>query len=267
MFPSLALAALVAFAPAQAGALNFTNVRNTYGQMGPTRASSKFLPGDILFIAYEIEGMTIAEDGRTQYSTQLELCDKDGKSLNKFEPRDALDFIPLGGGRIPAQAYVTIGVDQPPGEYLAKIYVVDKTAKVTKTLERKFEVTAPDFGIVNIFASTDKSGSNPTPTTGVVSQTIYVYFSVVGFKREGDKNQPKLHVEMTTVDEAGKPTLGKPVVYDIVQADEKIPTYPFIFSLPMTRPGKFAVRLSCTDKITGKTATLDLPVLVLAADK
>ena len=268
MFPSIALAALMAISPAQAGALNITNVRNTYGQLGPTRANSKFLPGDVLYLTYDIEGMTVGEDGRVQYSTLLEVFNKDGKSLiEQKEPAERLEFIPLGGGRIPAQAFITIGVDQPAGEYTAKVIVTDKVSKATKTIERKFEVSAPEFGLVGVYAGADDRGSNPAPTTGVIGQTIFIFYSSVGFKRDAVKNQPNMHFEMMPFDEAGKPTLGKAISHDVTAADEKLPTYPLRFALPLTRPGKFTVRLSCTDKLTGKTATLELPVLVIAADK
>jgi hypothetical protein len=266
MFPSLALAALVALVPAQPAALNLTNVRNTYGQLGPTRASSKFLPGDVVFLAYDIEGVTVGEDGRVQYSTQLEVFDKDAKSLFKQDPAERLEFIPLGGGRIPAQAFITIGVDQPAGEYTAKVVVTDKVSKQSKTLERKFEVAPGEFGLVGVYASADDRGSNPAPTTGVVGQTIFIFYSAVGFKRDEKKN-PNMQFEMTPLDDAGKPTLGKPISHVVTFADEKLPTYPLRFALPLTRPGKFSVRLSCTDKISGKTATMELPVLVIAAEK
>jgi hypothetical protein len=39
------------------------------------------------------------------------------------------------------------------------------------------------------------------------------------------------------------------------------------YPVPFTRPGKFAVRLTATDKLTKKTASVDVPVTVLPADK
>jgi len=35
----------------------------------------------------------------------------------------------------------------------------------------------------------------------------------------------------------------------------------------MSRPGKFSIRLSCTDIVTKKTVSVDLPVTVIAGEK
>ena len=35
----------------------------TVGELGPARPSAKLLPGDILFIGYDINGLTIEPDG------------------------------------------------------------------------------------------------------------------------------------------------------------------------------------------------------------
>src|SRR5689334_10313128 len=46
MIGTLAAAAALALAPGQSGALNLTNVRPTYGELGATRTDNRYLPGD-----------------------------------------------------------------------------------------------------------------------------------------------------------------------------------------------------------------------------
>ena len=102
MFTTLALAAAT-LAPAQppAGSLQLNNVRLTQGELGPARKDSKLLPGDVLFIAFDIDGLTIDPDGKTVYTIGMEVTD----AANKFcllytspSPRD------ISGSRMPSSA-------------------------------------------------------------------------------------------------------------------------------------------------------------------
>ena len=116
MLYSLALAALTA-TPAQGGELKLTNVRMTVGELGPPRQSSKLLPGDVLFIGYEINGLAIEGDGTAKYKMSMEVIDGAGKAIFKQDPRELVDFVPLRGNTLPARAFITIGLDQDPGNY------------------------------------------------------------------------------------------------------------------------------------------------------
>src|SRR5262245_9328560 len=133
MFYSLALAALTV-SPAQAGELKLTNVRLTIGELGPTRPSNKYLPGDIAFVGYDITGLTIEPDGVAKYKMSMEVADGSGKTIFKQDPRELNDFVPLRGNSIPARAYVTIGLDQDPGTYTCKVTVEDPKTKGKDTL-------------------------------------------------------------------------------------------------------------------------------------
>ena len=269
MSPSMLVAALLAFAPGQAptGSLDITNVRNTYGVLGPTRANSKLIPGDILFVSYDIDGITVDKDGRVHYSMLMEVLDKSGKATLKQDPFEKIELVPLGGSRVAARAFVTLGVDHPAGEFTMKVAVTDKANKATTTLERKFEVLPPDFGIVAVYGSLDERGQTAAPTTGVVGQAIFINYTAVGFKRDPEKKQPNLRFEMIPLDENSKPLMSKALFHEGVDLDEKLPNYTVRFLLPMSRPGKFTIRVSCTDLVTKKTASVDLPVVVIAGEK
>ncbi len=270
MSPTLIVAALLALAPAQsAGKLEIANVRNTYGVLGPTRANSKLIPGDILFVSYDIEGIAISDEGRVHYSMVMEVVDKNGKATLKQDPFEKIELVPLGGNRVAARAFVTLGVDHPAGEFTMKVTVTDKSVKdkASATLERKFEVLPPDFGIVAIYASLDERGQTAAPTTGVVGQAVFINYTAVGFKRDPEKKQPNLRFEMIPLDENGKPLMAKALFHEGNDLDEKLPNYTVRFLLPLSRPGKFSIRLSCTDIVTKKTVSVDLPVTVIAGEK
>lgn len=266
MFCSLALAALTV-APTQGG-LKLANVRMTIGELGPPRASSKLLPGDVLFIGYDINGLTIDGDGTAKYTMAMEVQDTAGKPIFKQDPRDLADFVPLRGNVIPARAFITIGLDQDPGNYTCKITVTDPKSKSSDTLTTKFEVVKRDFGIVAVYASHDESGAFSAPTTGVVGQTIFVQFSVATFQRDPKTKQPNVEFQFQISDEKGNPALAKPRTHvqddkAVNKVDEKDGAFAMRFPLFMSRPGKFTVKITATDKVANKTVSYELPVSVL----
>lgn len=268
MFYSLALAAL-AVAPAQGGDLKLANVRMTIGELGPPRPSAKFLPGDVVFIGYDITGLAIGPDGMAKYKMAMEVSDGNGKSIFKQDARELDDFVPLRGSVIPARAFITIGLDQDAGTYTCKITVSDpKTKGKEDSLSVKFEVGKRDFGIVLVYPAYDELGRINAPTTGIVGQTIFVQFSVASFQRDPKTKQPNVQLEFQILDEKGSPILEKPRTHtqddkSPQQVDEKEGAFAMRFPVFMSRPGKFTVKITATDKVANKKFTYDLPMTVL----
>src|SRR5439155_24981058 len=186
--------ATLALAPAQqpTGGLEMKNVRLTVGELGPPRPSNKLLPGDLLFISYDIEGLSIEPDGTAKYTMAMEVLDAAGKPIIKQDPRELLDFVPLRGNRVPARAFVTIGLDQAAGACSCKITVTDPRTKASNSMTVKFEVLKRDFGIVAVYTTHDERAEYVAPTTGVVGQTIFVQFSVASFMRDPKTKQPNV---------------------------------------------------------------------------
>jgi hypothetical protein len=268
MFSTLALAAIMSLTPAQPATagpkLTLTNPKATFGELGTARPDSKLLPGDIYFLSFDIEGITVDKEGKVVYTMEMVVSDKTGKPILKQQPLEKNDFLPLGGTTLPARAYVSIGPDQAAGIYVCKLTVTDRATKQTSSVEKTFEVSAPDFGLVQVYSSCDDRGAIPAPQVGIVGQSIWVHFAVVGFERTKAARQPDLSVEMTVYDKSGKPTLQMPTIYDvnkdIPEADKGIPLR---FMLPMNRAGDFTVELKTTDKISKKISKVTLPFKVL----
>jgi len=271
MLATLALAAALTVTPAQAGELKLSNVRMTVGELGPPRKNDKLLPGDILFVGYDINGLPIEPNGVVKYKMSMEVVDSAGKSIFKQEPKELEDTIQLRGNSIPARAYVTIGIDQDAGNYTCKVSVEDPKSKAKDTLQVKFEVLKRDYGIVAVYATHDFPGQISAPTTGFVGQTLFFSLSIVGFQRDPKTKHPNVDLEFQILDEKGAPTLAKPILYtqdekSVTKVDEKDPAFAMRFPLFLSRPGKFTARFTATDKVAKKSATYELPVTILPAN-
>jgi hypothetical protein len=257
------LAALVLAQPANAQ-LTLSNIRTTFGELGETRNTTSHLPGDVLFVAFDIEGLTVNAESQCKYTMKLEVFDAKGGLSFKNEPVQRVDFVPLGGTVFPGRVYTRIGLDQPAGDYNMKLTVTDDATKASKGFERKFTVLPKDFGIVSVYYSIDEAGQIPAPTTGIVGQAYFIQFGIVGFGRDAKKKQPNLVVEMSILDEQGKPTTKAPLSTPIEGGlDEQAPGVNLRFLLPFTRAGKFQVKLKATDKVTNKSTTFDLPLTII----
>jgi hypothetical protein len=269
MWTTLAVAAALSWSPAQpAGALALSNDRITYGELGVLRADNKYLPGDVFFIAFDVENLKIDAIGKALFRMEMNITDAAGKSIFKQPPVDREEFLLLGGNTLPAHAFVAILLDQPPGTYNCKVTVTDRSTNQTASLDKKFDVLPKDFGLVQVFTAHDEPARFPAASAGVAGSMLWVHFSVVGFKRDDAKKEPNVLIEMRLTDEAGNPTLAKPTVLNFEKASDMAASLePFRLLLPLNRVGKFTLQLTATDKLTSKTSKITLPVTVLPAPK
>jgi len=257
-----ALLASLALGGADAGQLSLTNVRTTHGLLGPDRSKDQLLPGDSLFVSFDIEGIKTDSDGRARYSTGLEVTDRQGKVLYAREPHEREATLALGGSHLPAYAHVNIGLDQPPGQYRLKVTVKDVAGGSSQSFTRDVEVLPKAFGLVRLTTTAEHEGQVPCPMIGE-GQMVYIQCMAVGFARDANTKQPKVHVAMRILDDAGKPVLPKAVGGEAgAGVAEHGADIPIQFLLPVNRAGKFTVELKATDQVNNKTAALTFPLTV-----
>jgi hypothetical protein len=262
MWATLALTTALSLAPAQTGQLELKNVRPTYGILGQERKDTQLVPGDAFVLAYDIENLQVKEDGRVLYSMGMKLTKK-GKPKPEFEqaPEEKETNNTLGGSRLPSFAYVVIGTDTAPGEYTLEVTVVDRTARKSETLSRTFEVIEPKLGIVRLQLTTENG--RPAAPLGSPGETRVLNFELVGFALEPKKQQPNITVEMTILDEAGKPVHSKPYTGTTTEVTDEFKKHiPQQFILHLNRSGKFKLVLKATDTVGKKSVeqSLDLTV-------
>ncbi|HKI37614.1 MAG TPA: hypothetical protein VKA46_37505 [Gemmataceae bacterium] len=262
MLMTLPLLAALSMTPAQADGLALSDARVTYGILGPTRANTKFLPGDSLYLTFTINGIAADAEGKVLYSIGTEVTDAGGKSVFKspVQNRDVINA--LGGNEMPAFAQVAVGQQQPAGDYVLKVTVTDLAAKKSQVLEQKFEVLKPDFGLVRLSASADPDGQVPSGLL-TAGHSLWLSGAVVGFQRGAGAMQPNVTLELKVLDADGKPTVAKPfggtISKDVPAKDLALPIQ---FHVALNRPGKFTLELKATDQLAGKTATQSFPITV-----
>lgn len=253
--------AAAGLAPSHADGLTLTNVRATYGAPGLARPDNKLLPGDHVFVSFDIEGITVDADGRVLYSMTTEVLDAGGKTLFRQDPRDLETINALGGRTVPAYASLDVGLDSRPGKYTLKVTVTDRASKQSQGLSQTFEVLPKAFGLVRLTTTLDPEGR-----IGVSSfasgESLWIHCALVGFAR-GDK-QPNLIIELRVLDESGRPTTAKPFRGEI---NKDVPptalSVPAQFHVALNRPGKFTIQLKAMDQVSKKTAELSFPIQVL----
>jgi hypothetical protein len=266
MWTTLAvLAALGSTVSAEPSSLKLSRPRLTYGLHGPVRQSADLLPGDSLDIAYDIEGLAVAPSGEVEYSTVLEIFDKEGKSLFKQEGKPQKTILSLGGNQLPAMAHLDVGVASPAGKYKVQVTVNDLIGKRSQMFTQDVEVKPATFGIVRVTTTSNSEGTNPTAVPGR-GEALFVNFAVVNFQRRGDKQeQPHVTFEMQVFDAKGKPTTPKPLTGTVKEmVPVGAPAVPGQFFLSLNRAGTFRVVLKATCQISGKSAEVSFPLAVVS---
>lgn len=259
MWASLVLTA-VSLSPAQADGLTLTNIRATHGAPGIARKDNKLLPGDHVFVAFDIEGITVDKDGKVLYSMTTEVLDPNGKSLFRQDPRDLEVINALGGQTVPAYTQLDVGVGAPAGQYTLKVTVTDRATKQNQSFSRNFDVLPKAFGLVRLTTTLDQEAKVPVAAFAT-GETLWVNGALVGFER-GDK-QPNLNVELRVLDAKGEPTVAKPFT-GVINKDVPATalSVPVQFLVPLNRAGEFTVQLKATDKVSGKTTEISFPLTV-----
>jgi hypothetical protein len=276
MMTTLALVAALSLSPAQGSGLTLGNPRLTYGELGTTRPDNKYLPGDICFLSFDIEGLKVADTGMVRYSIAMEVFDSSNKSIFKQQPVEQDGLLPLGGSKLPGRAYVSIDLAQAPGIYTLRVSVIDMAPKMKepKTIEQKFEVLPKQFGMVAIYLSADQKGDVPAPLVGISGQMTWIHFVIIDFDRDKTTKQPSITLETVIYDKDRKPTLEKPMVTNIPSDPndpmqkimENQPGIPMRIPMPLNREGGYLIEIKCTDNLTKKTSKVYLPLRVYPAN-
>jgi hypothetical protein len=265
----LVLSAAITLAPAQGAPLTISNDRITFcGEFGPSRPNAKFLPGDLFFLAFDMENLKMDGSGKVQYSMGMEVFDSTNKSIFSVAPTNHEEYYPLGGGKVAARAYFDISTKWAPGMHTCKVTMTDRVNGASKTLEKPFEVLPPAFGMVAMLTSYDDKGEVAAPLMGFPGQALHLHFFVVGFSRDATTRQPHVVAEIRVLDQNDKPTIEQPLALMYNKGvEEKDAGLPFTFPLLLNRAGIYKLEVKADDKISGKSYKVSFPVTVAPSAK
>jgi hypothetical protein len=251
---------------ADARAVEFKNVRATYGPFGAARPTNKILPGEVYVLSFDVAGLTIDAKGVAKYTITLDVFDPKGKQIVPDKARVSKKAVVagLGGNTIPELAHVVIGVDQPIGKYKVVVTVEEEKEKgkgTKQSFTQEVEVLAQDFGMIHVVAQ----------SYGFVGQDYACQFSLVGWKRD-DKKLPNMVVTSKVLDEQGK-QIGDPVVTNIPKDFgpdfnwEKQELVPMQSTILLNRAGKYTVVVEARDELAKKTVKLTYDLKVIDTGK
>jgi hypothetical protein len=246
-------------------AVEFQNIRGTYGPFGAKRPDNKIMPGEVYMLNFDITGLSI--DGKTgacKYSLTLEVRDPKGKQIvpDKDKVQEKGVLVGLGGNVVPEVAHVVIGVDQPIGNYEVLVTVKDVATNSSKQFKQVLEVIPKAFGLIHVMA----------PSVGFVGQDYSADFSVVNMARD-KKSIPKVTIKTRALDASGKPTSIEPIISRIPEdmpSDLQWDRQELVRLTSrywLNRPGRFTIEIEATDEIAKKTIKFSYGLNVLEAGK
>jgi hypothetical protein len=267
MWTTLAFVAALGLGADDAGQLQLSNYRLTYGLMGAERTDAQFLPGDYYFATVDVLNLKSDKIGKVRYTLKMEIKNEKGEVVfGRDNPQELEAILSLGNGQVPVFVSWEIPPETPAGEYTMKLTVNDKSAKKAKSLTQKFEIIPKKFGLIRLGMLYNYRGFPPAPAIGVAGQSFVINFWALDFARDPSTKQPNVAVEMRIYDDKNRPTVADPFPGGFDKdVPENINLMEMQFLLELNRPGRYTVKLKADDKISSKKAELAFKIVVLEA--
>ncbi|HMP03571.1 MAG TPA: hypothetical protein PKC45_13825 [Gemmatales bacterium] len=262
------LTLLALFAPAAAQeTLSVQNARCTMGLFGPAMAAGRtVLPGDVVTLTFDVDGLKRDSEGRCRFSTTLQVEDSQGK-VHFADTSDSPTVGSLQGvGRVRHAVQVTIALNQTAGAYKLKLTVTDHLTKKDAKHEHTITVGQPEFGLVRTQMMTDPNSRQPSAPVGIVGQVLSISTVAVGFQFGGQGKEGHLSVEVMLQSADGKTLTEKPVKAEFANIPGGTTYLPLRFDVPLQKAGNYTLVVKATDQVTSKTATLSMPIRILETE-
>jgi hypothetical protein len=259
----LVFAVLLGFSSSLRAELKLENVRFTYGELGPARADSKVLPGEMLTLAFTMTGLAKDDAGNMNIVLSGELLNGEGKSVAKTPAKTIKSLVALGGDETPGILNFSLPADFAAGKYVVRGVVKDSLAGTEAQTEKPIEVLPPQLGLVRLHLANDAEGQSASGGNVTVGQAVHIQCVAIGFSHK-DK---RIHLtgSMRILDAAGKDMYPNPVSFSLSQeVADNINQATFKFAASANRAGRFMIQIEAHDKIADKTVTQEVPIVVHA---
>jgi hypothetical protein len=243
--------------------LEIANVQAAYGPAGPERKSLVYYPGDEILFRYMLKGVSTNAKGEVDVSISMQITDPAGKILlSKAAPTKAV--VAFGGGLVPGTATAALGPTFKPGKYRLGVTANDKLSGESARFERDVTLTKTIFTSVSQRFFMDPEGKVPGAAGGVVGQTLYYRFGLIGFDRSQGRIETRMELEV--LDEEGGQILTKPSMITFKNEDRdvirRVSQVTFNGSMVLNRAGNFGLRFKFVDVPTGQISQFEAPIHV-----
>jgi hypothetical protein len=266
---SVAIVAFLVTIPAVQAQLAIQNIQACYGPLGPERTQPQYHHMERVCIRYLVTGASTDAERQVNITTSARLTDAKGVRVANGSQTTG-DFL-LFGATFPDTVSFPLKRELAPGEYTLAVEVKDERTKAVASFERKLVLVgknldglADEFAICSPEFFYDSEGLIPAPFSGLVNQKLYLQFNIIGISHSGGRTAVESRFEV--LDAKTRQPLCKPVVKLDKTANPILGQLDLRLSsqVALHSAGDFILRVSATDQLTNKTATLEVPIRVTA---
>ena len=261
---TLATLFLIAATQAAHAKVEIRDVQAAHGMLGPERTNTDYLPGDEVFFRFTVAGAQTTKEGQLSGEIRMTVADSTGKAVLR-QTAPVQHTLAFGGDRFPAKAVVELGHQFPTGEYKLTVEYTDRVSGESDAFARTFNCKPAEFGLVRVRFASDEAGQSATRVDGVVGQPLHLKLVAVGFDK--DKGLIDLEMDVRVFDAKGRPVAPRGVQAKVRSDDaDTVKTAneaTFSAELTRTRPGDFILKITVTDKQSGKATTFEAPMRVI----
>lgn len=261
---ALALAALPLATMVAQAQVSIQDVRFAYGMFGPERMSRVYYPDDQVVVRFNVTGLKPNAEQHVAFEILAELQDPSG-TQTKVGTQEGGWHLISSSNSVPLQLAVNIPSFPSPGEYTLCLTVKDKNGLGTAELQRVFTVRPPELAVVAPAFFSDEECMTPSPAVGVVGQILHLRATAIGL--DSTQNRIALECHIQVLDARGEKVLfSGPKETGYLDDPDRLRVTTSVrlrTNVPLNCAGQFMVRYVLCDRLTGKTASVDIPLRVV----
>ena len=255
-----------ASSPAMAADLAVQNLQFVISELGPQRADLAFFAGERLCARWDVVGATPATDGLVDFEVTWQLTNAEDK-VQAFNTAFVTRRPWKGSDAFSRINFVFMLPEHlAAGQMVLECTILDKVADKRVRFQQELTIKPAAFGLMSPMFVYDAEGRVAAPLGGSVGQTLHFAMSTVGEDRTQETWDFALEVHL--LDLAGEEvvSLARPIT--VATGDRRVIENPkshalFRGGIALDQPGSFTLRLVVTDKASGATSQVELPIEIL----
>jgi hypothetical protein len=250
---------------AEEAKLEIRGIKLIYDEFSPVRKNADFFPGERLTVRFDIHGFGVKDDGLADLEVSCRVVDALGKVRHAFSYQVKADKWDREDAFNRQAAFHMLPDDMRPGKYVLELSLEDRVTRQEASASIAFTVKPTELALVSPRFFYDEKRTCRAPLSGSVNQRIFFDCDVIGEDRSQGKID--LNASIDLVDAAGKCVFQRSQLIDILCHGDELPAnisqHVIVHGwVHLQHPGKYTLRIAVLDKLTGRTASLELPLEV-----